>query len=61
MNTDGASQDLLGGDESHGPGQNSSGLIAPLVPTTSHTGSNPMERLDSKSSDVDVFVDAEEK
>ncbi|KAL1966592.1 hypothetical protein VTN77DRAFT_4003 [Rasamsonia byssochlamydoides] len=57
-NSGGASQDLLG----EGPGQNSSGLMAPLLPTTSDTNrNNPMKRIDSKSSDVDLFVDAEEK
>jgi hypothetical protein len=56
-----SSQDLLGDEGYDGAAQKQpSGLMDPLVPTASQN-KNPMERLDSKSSDVDVFVDAPEK
>jgi hypothetical protein len=53
------SHDLLG--DSHSTGNNISELMAPLQPTSVPKDRHPVQRIDSTSDDLDVFVDAEEK
>jgi hypothetical protein len=42
-------------------GNGSSGLMTPLQPSESTSQQQPVERVDSSTADLDVFVDAQEK